>query len=283
MQQKHWAELGGGVELAAAKTRGLNMNSQHIYLALLREIYPFQSIVDMGCAAGDWLRAALDLGIKDIWGYDVTEMPAEHRRFPATHFTYADLGQIIPPPRKFDLAVSTEVAEHLPRSNAVNFVSNLTSFSDVVLFGAAIPYQGGVGHCNENWVEYWNVIFRERGFSCLDLFRPALWHRPDVHFYYRQNTLLFVKDSAFDVFAGKGLSPTRTPLSLVHPEMLIQAVNRSVPPQQKTFQRDAAYYTDLAEAKQVDQLPDPSHDYGQEDLWFENLANDGKAPYYRNK
>lgn len=64
----HWAPLGGGIELAGAQRRGVSMNSQHIYLSTLMEVFSFNSIADLGCAAGHWLREAIQLGIEDIGG-----------------------------------------------------------------------------------------------------------------------------------------------------------------------------------------------------------------------
>jgi hypothetical protein len=279
MQSTHWSELGGGVEHAAASQLGIAMNSQHIYLSLLSDLIHVKSVADIGCAAGYWLRAALDMGISDVWGYDVTEMAPEERLFPSDRFTYVDLRQPLSSgPRKFDLAVSTEVAEHIPRQDAATFVRNLVQFSDYILFGAAVPYQGGVGHCNENWAEYWNILFRENGFVCFDFLRSVLWHRPDVHYYYRQNSFLYV--SAFEApsLINKGLTPTEKPLSLIHPEMLIQAVNRAVPPQQRTFGRDASHYHKVSVATNQAQLLEQIHDYGPEDLWFNNLTSESLFP-----
>lgn len=271
MAYAHWAKLGGGVELLEAERRGLHMDSQTIYLTMLRELFHFNSVSDMGCAAGHWLHAANRLGVEDVWGYDVTEMPDNERLFDPKKFTLINLGEPVDAPRRFDVVVSTEVAEHLPRPMAQTFIANLTKFGDVVLFGAAIPYQGGVGHHNENWVEYWNQLFRSNSFICYDIFRPALWNRPDVHFYYRQNTMLFVKQGQDGFLRRKGIEPTENPLSLVHPEMMIQAVNRAVPPQQRRMERDTSHYYDVVTAKSAEELPNQEHDYGQEDLWFENL------------
>jgi hypothetical protein len=58
---------------------------------------------------------------------------------PKDRFAAVDLRQPLPADRKFDLAISGEVAEHLPAT----LVGTLTSVSDVVLFSAAIPGQGG--------------------------------------------------------------------------------------------------------------------------------------------
>lgn len=268
MAYKHWAALGSGIELLGAQRRGVGMDSWTIYLSMLRELFPFHSVCDMGCASGYWLNGAVRMGIDDIWGYDVTPMPDSERLFDPKKFTLIDLGvPLEAADRRFDLVVSTEVGEHLPRSMAPTFVANLTRFGDVILFGAALPYQGGVGHQNENWVEYWNQLFRANGFECYDIFRPVLWNRPDVHYYYRQNTMLFVKQGSDQFLKDKGFTPTANPLSLVHPELLIQAVNRALPAVQRQLERDAAHYYDVVGATSAASLPDQVHDYGQENFW----------------
>lgn len=41
--------------------------------------------------------------------------------------------------RRFDLALSLEVAEHLPKKSAEIFVDTLCKLSDTIIFSAAIP------------------------------------------------------------------------------------------------------------------------------------------------
>ena len=61
--------------------------------------------------------------------------------------------------KPFALAQSFEVAKHLDQQYALKFVKLLTSCADIVLFSAAIPYQGGVCHINS--------VSRGIGRSCL--------------------------------------------------------------------------------------------------------------------
>jgi len=45
--------------------------------------------------------------------------------------------------------MSLELAEHLPPNTEHDLVLYLTSLSDRILFSAAVPKYGGVGHVNE--------------------------------------------------------------------------------------------------------------------------------------
>lgn len=152
---------------------------------------------------------------KTTFGYDgphVTQLCIPKDRFAAV-----DLRQPLPADRKFDLAISCEVAEHLPVTSAATLVGTLTSLSDVALFSAAIPGQGGVRHVNEQWPAYWQALFRARNYSAYDLIRPRIWNDDRVEVWYRQNTVLYVADSA----ASRYHLPEKTPevRGMVHPEL----------------------------------------------------------------
>jgi SAM-dependent methyltransferase len=62
---------------------------------------------------------------------------------------------------EFDLIYCFEIAEHLPPSTGRNLIKFLTSFNKIVLFTAAHPGQGGIGHINEQPKEYWISLFQE--------------------------------------------------------------------------------------------------------------------------
>jgi SAM-dependent methyltransferase len=70
-----------------------------------------------------------------------------------------------PPGARFDLVISVEVAEHLPPEMAGRFVRFLCAHSDMVVFSAAVPGQGGEGHLNEQDPGFWAGEFRLNGFE----------------------------------------------------------------------------------------------------------------------
>jgi len=106
-------------------------------------------------------------------------------------FSPVNLSGTLPKPHeKYDLCISLEVAENLPEDNAESFVDLLCQAPDTILFGAAIKYQGGAGHINEQWQTYWIKLFQSKGYECIDCVRGAVWSDVSVEWWYKQNTFL---------------------------------------------------------------------------------------------
>lgn len=106
-----------------------------------------------------------------------------------------------------------EVAEHLYPEFAPNFVKLLTSLSNVVLFSAAIPYQGGVHHVNEQSPGYWADLFAKEGYVCIDCLREKIWEDESILWWYRQNIMIFVHESKANLF---GFAPVVSPMYAAH-------------------------------------------------------------------
>jgi len=153
-----------------------------------------RSVVDIGCGTGAWSRACRDLGVPEVVGVDGAYVPAEHRGH-VTEFIERDLAEPLNLGRSFALALCLEVAEHLPPERAPGLVADLTALAPVVLFSAAVPGQGGTGHVNEQWSEYWVALFDAQGWSCRDAIRPWVRANADVAWWYRQNLFLAVGPS----------------------------------------------------------------------------------------
>ena len=86
--------------------------------------------------------------------------------------------------KTFDLAMSLEVAEHLPSDQAEIFVETLTKLAPVILFSAAIPGQGGMGHINEQWPDYWVNLFIKKGYQPIDYIRRKICNNDRVQWWY---------------------------------------------------------------------------------------------------
>ncbi|WP_181882638.1 hypothetical protein [Helicobacter sp. MIT 00-7814] len=121
--------------------------------------------------------------------------------------------------KPFSLAQSLEVAEHLYEKHASNFIKLLTSLSNIILFSAAIPYQGGTHHVNEQPPTYWAELFAKEGFVCFDILREKNWGNENIESWYKQNILLFTHKNKQEILLNQGFKPVLKPLYLIHPQM----------------------------------------------------------------
>ena len=179
---------------------------------------PIHSAVDVGCGVGTWLAVLRARGVESVQGYDGDWVDADLLKIPTNCFDSRDLTELLPAPeRRYDLAISLEVAEHLPASAARTFVHSLTNQADFIVFSAAIPHQGGRHHVNEQWLEYWAALFREFDYSGVDVLRPVLWHDDSIQTWYRQNAVLFVRQTRLDDLTTDPGDMTPAAMSMVHP------------------------------------------------------------------
>ncbi|MBK5214576.1 MAG: methyltransferase domain-containing protein [Flavobacteriaceae bacterium] len=193
-----------------------NPTSAEIILPYVFNIVNPQSVLDIGCGNGSWLKVCKDLGVKEIFGVDGIQVPTEELMIGDDKFLKYDLTKKLDLERKFDIVISLEVAEHLSEDSANTFIDSLTKHASVVLFSAAIPEQGGQYHLNEQWPKYWQEKFKNRGFQTFDILRTEFWDNENVLWWYKQNMILFVNEgeSAFNLY-----KPTENVLSLIHPQL----------------------------------------------------------------
>jgi SAM-dependent methyltransferase len=191
-----------------------------------------KTVVDVGCGDGNWLAVFRELGVGDTVGLDGDYVDRRLLQIPQDQFIVTDLSSPFELPRTFDLAVSLEVAEHLPEQSAEGFVHSLIRLAPVVLFSAAIPFQGGIHHLNEQWPDYWAAIFKMHGYLPIDCIRGKIWVNDDVDYPYVQNTLLFASAARIQDDAGLRQEHEKTnpqQLALVHPKKYLQAAQPRPP------------------------------------------------------
>ena len=198
--------------------------SASIVVPILIDALRPRSVIDVGCGIGTWLLAFMEHGVDDFLGIDGDHVPRDRLRVPASRFQPGDLTEIAPVGRRFDLAISLEVAEHLPAEGGEQLISFLAGAADVVVFSAAIPNQGGTTHLNEQWQSYWAAKFANVGFSAYDFIRPAIWDNDDVDFWYRQNMIVYAHQRAVDARRLAERGGSAGPLDLVHPKLLQQRI-----------------------------------------------------------
>jgi hypothetical protein len=159
--------------------------------------------------------------VSSICGVDGAWTDQSQLLIPRKNFKVQDLSKPFDLGQRFDVAISLEVAEHVAPEHSMQFVENLTQHSDIVLFGAAIPFQGGFRHINERWQSYWASLFASQGYQCFDPFRSQIWQREEVSVWYRQNMLLYLRRERQDL-----ISRIKNYLDLNHiPEMPIDVVH----------------------------------------------------------
>lgn len=205
-----------GVDVAIEYCHTRNAHSLEGAHRGLRGVLQFcrpSSLLDVGCGPGAWLRAALDLGIDDVFGVDGRVDPRADLRVPASLLRQHDLTQPLRLGRRFDLVLCLEVAEHLDESAAEVLVASLCAHADTIAFSAACPNQPGEHHVHCRWPAYWQSLFNSHGYACHDEVRWAIWDEPRIEPWYRQNLFLARHDQAM---AGREARLR----SVIHPDML---------------------------------------------------------------
>jgi SAM-dependent methyltransferase len=208
---------------------GVNRSAEEVLPIVLDYVRP-DSVIDVGCGTGVWLATFARLGVTDIQGVEGPWLDPGMLHIPRERFRAADLQQPLTFDRQFGMVVSLEVAEHLPPESAEPFIRTLTSLGPVVLFSAAVPYQGGYQHVNERWPTYWAGLFAKQGYVTVDCIRPRIWHNTKVEWWYAQNMFFAVKASElvrWPRLAAAAEHGPAQPMDLVHPQLFIPSTTRA--------------------------------------------------------
>ncbi|WP_447951996.1 class I SAM-dependent methyltransferase [Chryseobacterium koreense] len=206
------------------KTDVHNLDSPKEIVPELIKIFKPKSVADFGCGLGTFLYCFKEAGVNDILGLDGNWVNRDllSTYLAPNEFRASNLEEKITLQKKYDLVISLEVAEHISEKSADTFVENLVNAGDLVVFGASIPFQEGQNHLNEQWVDYWEMKFNEKGYKMLDILRPVFWDNPNIFWWYRQNMVLFVpKDFAFDTDL-----PQNVLKKIVHPDWYLDKSKR---------------------------------------------------------
>lgn len=181
------------------------------------------SLIEIGCGNAHWTQSAKEAGVDDLQVVDGPWNNRDELLVDRRHFVEADLAAPYEAGRRFDMAVCLEVAEHVRHASADILVGTLTDAADVVVFGAAIPFQGGYEHINEQWPSWWREKFAAKGYTAYDLIRPKHWSDQSIHYWYRQNAFVYVANgNAAQVEVAKRLETeaggTHALFDAVHPD-----------------------------------------------------------------
>jgi len=97
--------------------------------------------------------------------------------------------------KKFDVVICVEVAEHLEEQYAdvlVQNISKLCHSRTTVIFSAAVPYQGGNNHVNEQWQTWWAKKFYQHGFGGYQ--SEEIQMNKSICRWYAQNIVIYKKN-----------------------------------------------------------------------------------------
>jgi glycosyltransferase involved in cell wall biosynthesis/SAM-dependent methyltransferase len=123
-----------------------------------------QQVLDLGCGPGTYVECFRDQGVKAV-GYD-TDIRIQDKDYLVCKslFDVEETG---------DLVLCMEVAEHIDGSNNQKIVEAMTNSLEpggVLIWTAAKPGQGGVGHINCQTKKYWVEQFKSQPLErCFDI------------------------------------------------------------------------------------------------------------------
>lgn len=172
------------------------LRSARIIVPILIQFVQPQSVLDVGCGQGAWLKAFQENGIARLSGLDGDYVDRANFLIDARCFASVDLRRGTLVTETFDLAVCLEVGEHLPMPASPGLVDLLTNAAPLVLFSAAIPGQGGVDHINEQWPAFWRKLFAAHGYRRLDPIRRHIFQDQRIPGWYQQNIYLYASADA---------------------------------------------------------------------------------------
>lgn len=120
---------------------------------------PLETIIEFG-SAGSWFTNRFR-----SMGYTITALDGGSN---ATSNIQHDFRHVFVPERKYDIALCTEVAEHLEPPFAGILVHNLIQSSDLIWWSSAEIGRGPAHfhHPNEQPYKYWINIFEYFGYGC---------------------------------------------------------------------------------------------------------------------
>lgn len=169
-------------------------SAQTVLALTLDMLPPVHSVVEFGCGVGTWLAAAKSLGVEHVLGYEGDGPDDGHLLVEADEFRRIDFATATPlSSARHDLALSLDVAQHLPHAAVAPFIAALCGATDFVIFSAAAPGRGDTGPINKTWPAYWTDLFAEHDFAALDPFHEQNGYDGGIKSTYCKNTLLLVK------------------------------------------------------------------------------------------
>lgn len=206
-----------------------NYESAKKILSVIVPLLPkVSSVLDLGCGLGAWssvLEEQLNpkLELIDHPATPIEELLVEDKSV----FKPLNLDISLPCEGQRDMILCIEVLEHFKEEVALRLHDFICNSTDLVLFSAAVPGQGGIGHINCRRHSYWHDKFSNRGFKYFDGFKSEIVHDQAIPFWLRQNLFIYYRDNYSSYFKGRA-NYTPEGFELIHSGMLKNEIGLKV-------------------------------------------------------
>jgi len=131
--------------------------AEHIILTLRPD-----KILDAGCAMGLLVESFWDRGV-EAWGIDISTYAVSQVRTDLG--LYCQCASLVEPiAGRFDLVTCIEVLEHIPETECLQVVRNLTAVTDRIVFSSTPSDLSEPTHCNVRPILAWLRLFAGFGF-----------------------------------------------------------------------------------------------------------------------
>lgn len=139
-----------------------NLPSELIDKAI--EIFNPTSVLDLGCGTGQAVSYFIEKGVPTVLGVEGSAVVIAQAKC-SKFITQFDLNKELNLNRKFDMIFSYEFVEHIHSKHVDILLKNFSNHSNLIVLSAARPGQGGLGHFNEQYSEYWIEKFENEGYN----------------------------------------------------------------------------------------------------------------------
>lgn len=191
-----------------------NLKDPKIIVEEILKHFSPKSVIDLWCGLGTFVKVFQDYWIDAYWvNWEWVEK--DKLFIDEKSLIIKNLEEFYDFWKKYDLAISLEVAEHIDEKYSDNFVKTLISCSDYIVFSAATSCQWWQNHVNEQRPEYREKKFNKYWYKFYDVFRHVFWDNKNIFWRYKQNMFLIVKE-------WKEIPNTlveKWPKYVIHPEL----------------------------------------------------------------
>lgn len=129
---------------------------------ILLTIYEPNSIIDLGCGVGRFLKPFEEAGCS-VYGVDAVQAAIDNSVISKSNIEQFDLRDPFYPEEVADIVLCLEVLEHIPEESANTIVESISRSGSIAVITFARPGQGGKHHINEKKLEYWIDKFEQAG------------------------------------------------------------------------------------------------------------------------